>query len=210
MATILPHTTRATGTVLTAAIYNGDHQVHITNANSLNTQLIGIADVAIVTGLVVSNGASSITGVTIAGTANEISVANGNGLTGNPTLSLPAAMTLTGKTVTGGTFNDPIIGGSPSITLVDAGASVGPILDIYRNSASPLAADVLGQINFTGMDSSGAKTTYGYINTTIVDPVNATEDGGMNIGIIVAGALVNRLTLTATGGTFNGVLTITG
>lgn len=39
MATILPHTTRATGTVLTAAIYNTDHQNHITNANALNSEL---------------------------------------------------------------------------------------------------------------------------------------------------------------------------
>lgn len=35
MVTITPHTTRATGTILTAAIYNGDHQNHIGNANSL-------------------------------------------------------------------------------------------------------------------------------------------------------------------------------
>jgi len=39
MATILPHTTRATGTVLTAAIYNADHQNHITNANALNSEV---------------------------------------------------------------------------------------------------------------------------------------------------------------------------
>lgn len=39
MATVLPHTTRATGTVLTAAIYNTDHQNHITNANSINADL---------------------------------------------------------------------------------------------------------------------------------------------------------------------------
>lgn len=36
MATINPHTTRATGTILTAAIYNGDHVNHINNANALN------------------------------------------------------------------------------------------------------------------------------------------------------------------------------
>lgn len=40
MAVINPHTTRATGTVLTAAIYNADHQNHITNANSLNAELV--------------------------------------------------------------------------------------------------------------------------------------------------------------------------
>lgn len=40
MAVINPHTTRATGTVLTAAIYNADHQNHITNANALNAELV--------------------------------------------------------------------------------------------------------------------------------------------------------------------------
>jgi hypothetical protein len=37
MATINPHTTRATGTILTAAIYNGDHVNHVNNANSIDT-----------------------------------------------------------------------------------------------------------------------------------------------------------------------------
>jgi hypothetical protein len=42
---------------------------------------------------------------TITGTANEITATNGSGVSGNPTLSLPAALTFTGKTVTGGAFN---------------------------------------------------------------------------------------------------------
>ena len=37
MTTIVAHTTRASGTVLTASIYNADHENHITNANSLNS-----------------------------------------------------------------------------------------------------------------------------------------------------------------------------
>lgn len=36
MVAINPHTTRATGTVLTAAIYNGDHVNHVNNCNALN------------------------------------------------------------------------------------------------------------------------------------------------------------------------------
>lgn len=42
MAVINPHTTRATGTVLTAAIYNTDHQNHITNANALNAGVVAV------------------------------------------------------------------------------------------------------------------------------------------------------------------------
>ncbi|WP_262048665.1 hypothetical protein [Bradyrhizobium sp. Bra78] len=48
---------------------------------------------------------------TIGGTANEISVANGDGVSGAPAISLPAALTFTGKTITGGTFSGPTISG---------------------------------------------------------------------------------------------------
>jgi hypothetical protein len=44
---------------------------------------------------------------TVTGTANEITLTNGDGVAGNPTASLPAALTFTGKTVTNGTFNSP-------------------------------------------------------------------------------------------------------
>lgn len=40
MASILPHTTRADGLILTGSVYNADHQNHITNANSLNAELV--------------------------------------------------------------------------------------------------------------------------------------------------------------------------
>jgi hypothetical protein len=46
---------------------------------------------------------------TLTGTANEIGITNGNGTVGNPVFSLPAALTFTGKTVTGGTFATPTI-----------------------------------------------------------------------------------------------------
>lgn len=56
-------------------------------------------------GLVTQTAADTFTGRAIAGTANEITVANGDGVAGNPTISVPTAITWTGKTVTGGTFN---------------------------------------------------------------------------------------------------------
>jgi hypothetical protein len=46
---------------------------------------------------------------TVTGTAAEITVANGDGVAGNPTLSLPSALTFTGKTITGGTFASPAL-----------------------------------------------------------------------------------------------------
>lgn len=46
---------------------------------------------------------------TVTGTANEITVTNGDGVSGAPALSLPTALTFTGKTVTNGTFNSPAL-----------------------------------------------------------------------------------------------------
>ncbi len=54
-------------------------------------------------------GTASYVARTLTGTANEITVTNGQGIAGNPTLSLPSAITLTGKTVTGGTFSSPVM-----------------------------------------------------------------------------------------------------
>ena len=59
------------------------------------------------TGLGVRSGTDTWVQRSIAGTANEITLTNGDGVSGNPTASLPSALTFTGKTVTGGTFASP-------------------------------------------------------------------------------------------------------
>lgn len=50
MTVITGHTTRAPGTVLTASIYNTDHNVHITNANALNADKMEGATPPVVAG----------------------------------------------------------------------------------------------------------------------------------------------------------------
>lgn len=50
-------------------------------------------------GLITQTAADTFTGRTITGTSNEISVSNGDGVSGNPTLSLPATVDMSGKTV---------------------------------------------------------------------------------------------------------------
>ncbi|CAB4203019.1 hypothetical protein UFOVP1365_11 [uncultured Caudovirales phage] len=49
-------------------------------------------------GLLTQTGADTFTGRTITGTANEITVTNGDGVSGAPTLSIPATIDLGGKT----------------------------------------------------------------------------------------------------------------
>lgn len=52
-------------------------------------------------GLLTQTAADTFTGRTITGTANKIDVANGSGVAGNPTLTIPDAVTLVTPTVTG-------------------------------------------------------------------------------------------------------------
>jgi hypothetical protein len=73
------------------------------------------------TGIAVRTAADTWAQRTIAGTANEITATNGDGVAGNPTLSLPAALTFTGKTVTGGTYVGPTI--DASIMFTDGGSN---------------------------------------------------------------------------------------
>lgn len=74
---------------------------------------------------------------TVTGTANEITVTNGDGVSGAPTVSLPAALTFTGKTVTGGTFQSPAINTPTGIVKGDVGlGNVDNTSDATKNSAS--------------------------------------------------------------------------
>lgn len=59
------------------------------------------------TGIAVRTTADTWAQRTVTGTANEITITNGDGVSGNPTASLPNSLTFTGKTVTGGTFASP-------------------------------------------------------------------------------------------------------
>lgn len=218
-------------------------------------------------------------GRTITGTTEEITVTNGNGVSGNPTISLPSALTLTGKTITGGTWSDVFIasGGAvvfdsadvyiehaanalsfngasngysfdalitpstddgaalgstslkwadlflaPSsvinfnsgdvtithslnalsfagaadgysfdstviVTSTDTGATAGPTVDIYRNSASPANSDLLGNLTFTGENSAGNKVTYGSVSAQISNVNSATNYGYLKLDALDGG-----------------------
>lgn len=159
-------------------------------------------------GILTQTAADTFVGRTLTGTANELTVTNGNGVSGNPTISLPSAMTFTGKTITGGTFST--LEGL-GLVSADAGATIGPIFDIYRDSASPAAADIIGSIDFNGRDSAANKQLYARIFTQIADPVSGTEDAALSIQTVVAGTLNNSITISSGGNTtINGTLTVTG
>ena len=70
---------------------------------ALANDLAGVEGLS-TTGVAVRTGDGTWTTRTITGTASEITVANGDGVSANPTLSLPSTVVLTGKSITGGTF----------------------------------------------------------------------------------------------------------
>lgn len=70
-------------------------------------------------GIIAHAGSGSAEPRTITGTSNQITLTNGDGVSGNPTISIPDAITFTGKTVTGGTFS----GITSSSTLASMGSA---------------------------------------------------------------------------------------
>lgn len=90
---------------------------------------------------------------------------------------------LTGTTAASWFYNSP-----RTITSSDAGATVGPTFELYRNSATPAADDVIGRVLFNGEDSAGNTQEYGAIRVKIVDPTSTSEDGAMLFSVAKAGA----------------------
>lgn len=84
-------------------------------------------------------------------------------------------------------------GSTATLTYADAGAAVGPTIDLYRNSATPAASDIIGRIRFQGEDSAGNTEDYATVFATIADPTSASEDGSLSIQTVLAGALQTGL-----------------
>lgn len=72
------------GSGITAADNSGQSRTDIT----LNAQLNSLADLAS-NGLIARTASNTVTARTITGTTNQVNVSNGDGVSGNPTLSLP-------------------------------------------------------------------------------------------------------------------------
>jgi hypothetical protein len=85
-------------------------------------------------------------------------------------------------------------------------ASVGPIFSIFRDSASPAAADLIGEISFDGNNDAAEKTVYAALSGQIDDVTDGTEDGTLLVKTMTAGTLTTQLTISDNTSTFAGTV----
>ena len=85
-----------------------------------------------------------------------------------------------------------------TLTSTDAGAAAAPLLDLYRDSASPAASDTLGEIEFNGEDSAGNKQQYAVIHGSILSPTSTAEAGQIHFETATAGASTEKMIIGTT------------
>jgi len=147
----------------------------------------------------------------IAGSASKPLVITASEATFSGTALVTGVLTTTAATVFNGGFaaNDgstiSTADNTTQLTLIstDADALVGPVLDLYRNSASPADNDILGVIKFHGEDSAGNKESYASFTAYATDVTSGTEDTTFYMNTTVAGADTNRITLHPSETVFN-------
>ena len=87
---------------------------------------------------------------------------------------------------------------SLALTSTDASAAAAPLIELYRDSASPAVSDTLGEIEFNGEDSAGNKQAYGLIHASILSPTSTAEQGQLHFETATAGALTEKMIIGTT------------
>ena len=120
---------------------------------------------------------------------------------GGNTMATITATTFTindGTTITTADNTDTL-----SLISTDADALVGPVLRLFRNSASPADDDVIGNLIFSGQDGAGNETDFLTFQVNAGDVANGAEDGFMRIMMPVASTSTEFIRMNPAGFVFN-------
>lgn len=173
---------------------------------------------------------------TITGTANEITVGNGNGVSGDPTVSLPSSLIFTGKSIASGTFNSPAlvtpaIGVAAGTSLALGGATIGTN-NLAVTGTAAISGNITGAAHvFAGVNNAIGMNTRSLLTSAADGVLMLSNFAGSDFSRLQFGgttssfpsikrtttALNVRLAddsadapITASNGTFSGTLSVTG
>ena len=90
-----------------------------------------------------------------------------------------------------------------TLTSTDADASVGPVIELKRDSSSPADDDLLGNIKFSGDDDGGNSVDYTTVQVRAKDVSDGSEDAECDISTRVAGTSRSRIRMDGTETIFN-------
>jgi len=192
MTTIVGHTTRASGTVLTASIYNTDHVVHITNAQNLNNDKLEGATPPVTQGNVAvfadTSGTLLEDGGLVAADQNRTLTA-GTGLTGGGDLSANRSFAVdfaSQAEAEGGTDTDNVMNAlrtRQQVVAFQASQAEAEAATDNTKIITPLRARQQAQAFF----ASQAEAEAGTDNTKFMTPLRVAEaiaalTGSVNVG----------------------------
>jgi len=136
-------------------------------------------------GLLTQTAADTFTKRTLTGTANEVTITNGDGVSGNMTASLPTAMTFTGKTVTGGTFSSPALV-TPALGIPASGdltncsnLPVSGVSGLSAGMATFLGSATSANLRGTLTDETGTGSAVFATSPTLVTPALGTPSSAI-------------------------------
>jgi hypothetical protein len=98
---------------------------------------------------------------------------------------------------------------SAQVTLIstDTDASVGPQLNLWRNSGLGSNGDLIGKITFTGEDTVGSTNTFATIYGVADQANNGAEDGSIHFQTLINGVLEDRFEINSAGNSvFTGII----
>ena len=95
-----------------------------------------------------------------------------------------------------------------TLKSTDADANTGPTLQLVRDSGSPADNDLIGSIGFVADDDGGNTFTAFDMFAKVTDVSDGSEDGEMQLRVMVAGTLTDRIKLNADGTTFTGGINV--
>lgn len=156
-------------------------------------------------GLITQTAADTFTGRTITGTANQITVSNGSGVAGNPTISLPAAITapgsinavgaVTGSNLSGTNTGDQTITLTGDVTGSGTGSFAATLATVNANVGTFGSATQTGvfTVNGKGLITAASNTTITPAAGSITGAAALTRTNDTNVTLTLGGSPTTAL-----------------